>query len=89
MRKKRIEEFDDKCEWLKKGVIYHRGKHSEFVKENTIEAFDLSIKDSLGIEFDVRMTKDNMVVVSHDDNLKRVFGIDKKICESTYEDSSW
>ena len=86
MSKKIIEEFNQQAGWLKNGMVYHRGKHDDKVKENTMKAFEEAIKDNLAIEYDVRLTKDNKVVVCHDDNLKRVFGIDKKISESTYEE---
>ena len=38
MLKNRINEFNEKAKWLRKGVIYHRGKHGDNVIENTIEA---------------------------------------------------
>ena len=84
--KKLIEEFNQKASWLKSGMVYHRGKHDDKIKENTIEAFKGAIEDNLAIEYDVRITKDNKVVVCHDDSLKRVFDIDKKISECTYEE---
>ena len=84
--KKRIRQFYESAGWLTKGVLYHRGKHGSGVKENTIEAFKGAIEDNLGVELDVRLTKDKQVVVSHDGNLKRVFGVDKIIEESIYDD---
>lgn len=84
--KKRNKEFNEKASWLKNGVLYHRGKHNKLIKENTLEAFEGAIKDGLGVELDVRITKDREVVVSHDSSLKRVFGIDKIIEESNYEE---
>ncbi len=32
-------------------------------------------------ELDTQLTKDGVVVVSHDDHLERVFGVDKRISE--------
>lgn len=86
MNKKLIKEFDKSASWLKEKVLYHRGKHNQVIKENTIEAIKEAIKENMPIEYDVMLTKDDKVVVSHDDNLKRVFGVDKNISESTYED---
>lgn len=86
MLKDRIKEFNDKASWLRNGVVYHRGKHDDNVKENTIEAFELAIRDNLAIELDIRVTKDDKVVVSHDSSLKRVFGIDVIVEENNYED---
>lgn len=86
MLKKRIKEFNEKAEWLKKGVLYHRGKHNSNIKENTIEAFKGAIEDGLGVELDVRLTKDFKVVVSHDSSLERVYGVCKKIENLSYEE---
>lgn len=84
--KKRIKEFNERASWLRNGVLYHRGKHSKEIKENTLEAFKGAIEDNLSVELDVRITRDGKVVVSHDSNLKRVFGVDKVIEDSNYEE---
>ena len=84
--KKRIQEFNDKAKWLRSGVLYHRGKHNKDIKENTMEAFRLAVEDKLGIELDARITKDFKVVVSHDSNLKRVFGKDLEVEDCSYEE---
>ena len=63
MRKKLIRHFDNHAEWLKKGVVYHRGKHDSVVKENSLDAIKRAIDDNLSIECDVRLTKDEKVVV--------------------------
>lgn len=86
MSKKIVDQFNECASWLKEGMVYHRGKHTKEVKENTMEAFKGAIDDEMAIEYDVRLTKDNKVVVCHDDSLKRVFGIDKNISECTYEE---
>lgn len=86
MKNKRIKEFNDKAGWLRNGVLYHRGKYDSNIKENTVEAINGAIEDNLGVELDVRLSKDQKVVVSHDDDLKRVFGIDKRISECSYEE---
>ena len=38
------------------------------------------------IELDVRLTKDKKLVVFHDDNLKRVCGVNKKVKDLTYKE---
>ena len=86
MRKKHIREFNEQASWLKKGIVYHRGKHDSEIKENSLTAIKRAVDDNLAIECDVRLTKDEKVVVSHDDSLKRVFGVDKLISECTYEE---
>lgn len=84
--RKVIKEFNENAQWLKNGVLYHRGKHGGNIKENTLEAFKGAIEDGLGIELDVRITRDKQVVVSHDYNLKRVFDVDKIIENSEYKE---
>lgn len=38
------------------------------------------------LELDLQKTSDNVLVVSHDDNLSRVFGIDKTIANHSYQE---
>ncbi|BBF45049.1 glycerophosphoryl diester phosphodiesterase [Lachnospiraceae bacterium KM106-2] len=50
----------------------HRGA-SAYETENTLEAFELAIHQGAdGIELDVQLTKDNQLVVFHDETLLRV-----------------
>lgn len=72
--------------FLTKNIIAHRGYHNieKGIPENSIIAFNESIKNNYIIELDVHILKDGEVVVFHDDNLKRMTGIDKKIKECTY-----
>ena len=72
--------------FLKNNLIAHRGLHNKIIPENSIPAFKEAIKNNYIIEFDVHILKDNNVVVFHDDNLKRLTGIDKKIKDTTYEE---
>jgi glycerophosphoryl diester phosphodiesterase len=63
--------------------IGHRGA-SGHARENTLAAFRLAAE--LGAEMwelDTQLTRDGEVVVSHDDHLERVFGVDKRISEMT------
>ena len=52
----------------------HRGCTANGAGENTIEAFAQAIKMNIGIELDVRLTKDNIPVIIHDKSLMRVAG---------------
>ncbi|MGB4660442.1 MAG: glycerophosphodiester phosphodiesterase [Mobilitalea sp.] len=53
-------------------VWAHRGA-SGYAPENTLESFRLAVKMGAdGIELDVRLTKDNQMVVSHDESIHRV-----------------
>lgn len=66
-------------------IIAHRGAN-RFALENTIPAFVKAVKLGCdGVEFDVRMTRDNKVVVFHDSNLNRLFGINEELREISYE----
>lgn len=72
--------------WLKDTPLAHRGLHNEYtVPENSILAFKKAIENGYGIELDVRITKDNQVVVFHDKNLKRLFNSSKIIQDLNYD----
>jgi glycerophosphoryl diester phosphodiesterase len=64
-------------------VLGHRGYSAKYL-ENTLEAFMKAVEAGAnGVELDVRLSKDGEVVVSHDEDLKRLFGIDVKIRDAT------
>ena len=54
--------------------IAHRGFHNEQFTENGMKAFENAIKHNLPIEFDIHLTRDNQLVVCHDEDLKRTTG---------------
>ena len=55
--------------------------------ENTIAAYIASANRSYyGIETDVHITKDGYVIATHDDNAKRVSGVDINVEEANFED---
>lgn len=54
--------------------IAHRGYHNEKYTENGMKAFENAIKHNLPIELDVHLTKDNQLIVCHDEDLKRTTG---------------
>lgn len=56
-----------------KGVA-HRGLWDESHSENSMGAFKLAIENNLAIELDIHLTKDNQLVVIHDEDLKRLTG---------------
>ncbi len=66
--------------------IGHRGaKFHE--TENTIESYQKAIELGVNaIELDVRISKDLKLVISHDDNLKKVFGKDVRLQEVTLKE---
>ncbi len=67
----------------------HRGLHDNTTPEapeNTIPAFRKAVEQGYGIELDVQLTKDDQVVVFHDDDLKRLCGVDAPVISKTYEE---
>jgi len=65
-------------------IYAHRGYSAKY-PENTILAFEKAWEAGAdGIELDVRVTKDGQLVVFHDNDLKRLFDIDKKIEDLEY-----
>ena len=64
-------------------ILGHRGA-SALAPENTIAAFRRSIDDGAdGIEFDVRLTRDGVVVVIHDDTLERTANVHRRVSQMT------
>jgi len=71
---------------MKKTFCAHRGV-SALMPENTLPAFAASL--ALGadeIEFDIRLTKDKKLVVSHDDNLERISNGKGLVLDHTMEE---
>lgn len=64
----------------------HRGLHDDVSPENSLAAFQKAVDNRIGIELDIQLSKDNVVMVFHDDNLKRVCGIDAKLSDYTAEE---
>ena len=65
-------------DWLYDKPVAHRGLWGEGIVENTMEAFIMAVENDFNIELDVQLTKDNQLVVFHDDGLLRKIGIDKR-----------
>lgn len=71
------------------GVLYaHRGLHDNAsdAPENSLAAFRKAVEGGYGIEFDVQLSKDEVPVVFHDFTLKRMCGVDGKVCDYTYKE---
>lgn len=75
-------------EFLSRDLIAHRGYHNnkKGIPENSVLAFKKAIDNNYLIELDVRLTKDQKLVVFHDDNLKRVCGVNKRVKDLTYRE---
>lgn len=68
-------------------ILAHRGFVTEY-QENTLPSIQAAIDSPFcnGTEFDVFLTKDKKVVLFHDENLKRLTGIDRIIYDMTWND---
>ncbi len=66
-------------------IIGHRGA-SYIAPENTMSSFQLGWEKGADVELDVYLTKDNRIVVIHDDTTKRTAGTDLKVAESTSDE---
>ena len=73
-------------DWLKEIPIAHRGLHDKIAPENSIKSFKNAISNNYAIEIDVNITKDNKIVVFHDENTYRMTGVNKNINKSTYKE---
>jgi glycerophosphoryl diester phosphodiesterase len=66
--------------------VGHRGAKAYEI-ENTLESFRKAIElGANAVELDVRISSDAKLIVIHDDNLKKVFGKDVRIKDSTLEE---
>jgi glycerophosphoryl diester phosphodiesterase len=64
-------------------AISHRGYYDDKFPENSKEAFEKAFKFKYAIELDVRLSKDDIVVVFHDDDLKRMCDVDGLVHDKT------
>ncbi|WP_040211407.1 glycerophosphodiester phosphodiesterase family protein, partial [Clostridium polynesiense] len=64
----------------------HRGA-SGYYPENTMLAFEKAVEMGCqGIETDVQMTSDGVLVLIHDESLKRTTGVDALVKDYTFDD---
>lgn len=72
-----------------KGYFYaHRGLYdnNSDCPENSLNAIRKAVENGYGIELDVQLSKDDVLIVFHDASLKRVCGIDGKVWDYTYDE---
>lgn len=72
--------------FLKTTIVAHRGYYDKKYPENSIPAFKKAIRYGYNIELDVHLTKDEKLVVFHDNNLKRMCKSNKCIEDLTYDE---
>ena len=74
---------------IKNILIAHRGIYNnKNIPENSILSFRKAILYNIPIEMDVQITKDSKLVIFHDENIKRMTGVDKDINDLTLNDIS-
>lgn len=67
-------------------IMAHRGDSFRF-PENTMVAFQSAADAGADyVELDVRQTLDGVLVVMHDSNLQRTTGVNREVCDITYEE---
>lgn len=76
----------NKDSWLFKKPLAHRGFHDIDSPENSITAFNNAVDMGYAIELDVQMLLDGNLIVFHDENIKRMTGIDKDVSDLIIED---
>ncbi len=63
--------------------VGHRGARA-YETENTLASFGTAIRlGANAIELDIRQSRDGELIVCHDDNLKRIFGMDIPVGEAS------
>ena len=61
----------------------HRGLWNGTLPENSLSAFRNAVSHGFGMEMDVHITRDDQLVVFHDDDLKRMCGDSRRVSECT------
>ena len=61
----------------------HRGLHGGTIPENALPAFARAAEEGFGIELDVQLSSDGVIMVFHDDTLIRMTGVEGKLREYT------
>lgn len=76
----------DQNHWLLSRPIAHRGLWGGDIIENSITAYKKAAELGYPIEIDLFLTTDKKLVCFHDDNLKRMTGVDKLIYNCSLEE---
>jgi len=73
-------------EWMYKVPIAHRGYFDVLAPENSLKSFQQAIDRGFAIELDVQILKDDTLIVFHDEQLKRMTGVEGSILDCSYDD---
>ncbi len=66
-------------EWILNKPVAHRGLWNETFPENSLSAYKNAVQNGYPIEMDIQMSSDGKLFCFHDDNVKRMTGVDKDI----------
>ncbi len=66
----------------------HRGLWNAQRPENSLPAFQAAVAAGFGIELDVHLTRDDVLVVFHDDTLERMCGVSGRVEDRTLAELS-
>ena len=73
--------------WLTDIYVAHRGLFNNTdIPENSLPAFVKAAENGFGIETDVQMSKDGVLVVFHDDTLDRMTDGHGRLCDFTFDE---
>lgn len=79
--------INEKYKWLTDVYVAHRGLFDNVtVPENSIPAFEKASENGFAIEMDVQQSKDGVLMVFHDDTLKRMTGKDGLLVDYTFDE---
>lgn len=68
-------------------IIAHRGIHdNKKIPENSILSFKEAINNNYPIEFDISITKDDKLIIFHDENLYRMTKLNKLVKDTNYNE---
>ena len=77
-------------EFLNHSIIAHRGIYNNItIYENTFESIMYAVKNNLSVEIDVRLTKDNKLIVFHDSDGSRFLKLKDNIDSLTKEEMDY
>ncbi len=62
----------------------HRGLWGGALPENSLAAFARAAELGFGMELDIQPSRDGRIMVFHDDTLRRMCGVDRKLKDCTY-----
>ncbi len=64
----------------------HGGLWDDKIPKNSLSAFRLAADAGYGIELCIQLSRDGKIVVFGDRSLKRICGVDRRICDMTFDE---